>query len=160
MGSNPVVVNVTRERFFRKVRALFIAHAKRNSVPTTKDLKKFLVPIGVENTATPGNFGEGMIFKYVFISSNGEMLMVKYHAADMKARKKYPGSNAGNGWTCQILVGRGEFFTFDYSTAMAGTSTIFGQNAAHIPVICCLDKSEKGGLCQTSLFFLVLKRKV
>lgn len=157
MEENHVVVNVTSEHFFCKARAFFIAVAKRDEIAKTKNLKKFLVPIGVQNSAHPGQFGEGKVFKYVFISSDGEKLMVKYHDADEKARAKHPGCNSGNGWTCQILVGKGEFLTFDYDTGEVGTSTINRQNAAHIPVVCELDKDEKGGLRQKSCSFFMGK---
>lgn len=157
MGNNHAVVNVTRERFFRKVRIFFEAKAKMNMIPTTREIKSFLVPCGIQNTAFPGSFGNGRIFKYEFLSSDGEVLMVKYHATDMRARTKHPGCNAGKGWTCQIMVGRGVYITFDYATGKIGTCTDNWQNAVHIPVICDLDKDEKRGNCQSThpLFFYI-----
>lgn len=146
------VISATSDGFFRKVRAFFIACAKRNELPSTRNVFNYLVPNGVPNTATPGSFGDGKIFKYEFMSSDGVLLMVKYHAPDVRARLKHPGCNSSMGWTCQIKVGHSEFLTVNLETCEVGKSTINYQNLAHIPVRYVPVKEEKS--CDPWLSFL------
>lgn len=152
MSKSYCVIKATSGEFFGKVRAFFSACAKRNEKPTTRNIYNFLVPTGVPNSATPGSFGVGNIFKYEFMSSDGVLLMVKYHSPDLNARSKHPGCNSGMGWTCQIKVGHSEFLTVDLASGEIGKSVICRHNLAHIPVMYVPVKEEKS--CDPWLSFL------
>ena len=155
MSKSYCVIKATSGEFFGKVRAFFSACAKRNEIPTTRNIYNFLVPTGVPNSATPGSFGVGNIFKYEFMSSDGVLLMVKYHSPDLNARSKHPGCNSGMGWTCQIKVGHSEFLTVDLASGEIGKSVICRQNLAHIPVMYVPVKQEKALRSFSPVIFFV-----
>ena len=134
------VVDVTGQQFQEMVEGFF----KRNPVPTCDELKNALVPVGVPNTATEGSFGKNGIFKFVFMSSDGIDLMVKYHDIDRRVAAKFPGNNAALYWTAQILCNKCSYFTWDAKKNKAGVTPIGEkkvrdgvaprENAAHIPL--------------------------
>ncbi len=102
------IVDVTAQQYQEMVERFF----KRNPCPSCEELKNAIVPSGIPNSAEgqEGRFGIGGIFKYVFVSSDGIDLMVKYHCADTKVLEKYPESNAAKGWTVQIVCNYCSYF--------------------------------------------------
>ncbi len=101
-------VDMTAQQFQEMVERFF----KKNPYPSCDELKNALVPSGIPNFAEgqEGRFGIGGIFKYVFVSSDGIDLMVKYHCADTRVLEKYPESNAAKGWTAQIICNYCSYF--------------------------------------------------
>ncbi len=66
------------------------------------DLEK-LMPPGTPNTfKTSATIADGSKFQYQW---NGQIVEIKWHAPDVNAAQKFPGSNAGGGWTAQIKIG-------------------------------------------------------
>lgn len=134
------VVDVTAQQFEERVREFF----RKQPYPTSAKLKRALVPNGVPNTARPGRFGVDGIYKFVFYSSDGILLMVKYHGPDSRIAAKFPSCTAATGWTAQILCNLCTFFTWDASSNKAGRVTVSVReaqgglapmsDAAHIPI--------------------------
>lgn len=136
------VVDVTGQQFQEMVEGFF----KRNPVPTCDELKDALVPAGVSNAAKgkEGRFGPNGIFKYVFVSSDGIDLMVKYHRPDVYAGVNHPGCNSSEGWTAQIVCNYCSYFTWDTEKKKSGTVTVGCRkvqegkapsvDSAHIPL--------------------------
>ena len=71
---------------------------------TAECIYSALVPTGTTNSAVPGTFGSNGIYKFVFRSSDGYRVVVKYHRADVNA-KGGAFCNSRNHCTAQIQVG-------------------------------------------------------
>ena len=135
-------IGMTAEQFEELVRGFF----QRNPYPSCDELNAAIVPSGVPNSALgkEGRFGINGIFKFVFVSSDGIDLMVKYHDIDTKMQEKKPKCTAANGWTAQIVCNYCTYFTWLPSENRAGTTTIAyhkakrglapRSNSAHIPL--------------------------
>lgn len=115
------VVDVTAKQFRNMVEEFF----KQNPIPSSDELKRALVPVGVPNTADERDFGPCGIFKYCFVSSDGIRLMVKYHRQDKKLALRSPKANAARFWTTQIICD--DYLFFGWKNHKAST-TIVGED--------------------------------
>ena len=112
-----------------KTAAFFDAYASakgfiNNGRISAADLEK-LVPPGTQNSFKPsGTIADGSKFQYIW---NGQKVEIKWHAPDANAAAKFPGSNAGSGWTAQIKIG---------NKLLGQDGLLYRQpsNATHIPV--------------------------
>jgi len=112
-----------------KTAAFFDAYASakgfiKNGRIGAADLEK-LVPPGTPNSFIPsGTIADGSKFQYKW---NGQKVEIKWHAPDANAAAKFPGSNAGSGWTAQIKIG---------NKLLGQDGLLYRQpsNTTHIPV--------------------------
>lgn len=72
---------MNQAQFMMEVNALF-----RAGVPTSESIRDRLVPKGTINTARPGQFGPGGIYKYEFNLSCGTSIIVKCHQRQSNAK--------------------------------------------------------------------------
>ena len=120
-----IVSTETAAEFIERVEKMFVGGQK----PTYIDVFS-LVPDRVDNTASPGSFGVGGIFKYEFVSSDGIKLCVKYHRRHLNAR----GGSTCNSYmycTAQFQIGREVLFI----DPVDGTYTSrYPDNWSHLPI--------------------------
>lgn len=113
----------------------FQAAAERlflGGVQNAESIKSALVPAGTANSAFPGDYGDGGIFKYRFRSSDGRRLVVKYHRADLSAAGGV-GCHSYEHCTAQIQVGH-KLLSIDPGR---GIATWVGRpdNLTHIVIV-------------------------
>ncbi|PEY37286.1 hypothetical protein CN354_12680 [Bacillus cereus] len=67
------------------------------------DLKS-MIPSGIPDSIVPtGTIVDGT--KYQFTLADGQKAIIRWHAPDLVAASKYPGSASGTRWTAQVKIG-------------------------------------------------------
>ena len=119
-----MTTNLSMAEFMVAAEALFT----RGTITAVR-IYSALVPTGTTNTAVPGTFGSDGIYKFVFRSSDGYKIVVKYHRPDVNAKGGIS-CNSRNHCTAQIQVGH-KLLSLDASSNVV-TWTRNPSNNTHI----------------------------
>lgn len=111
---------------------------------TAECIYNALVPTGTINSAVPGTFGSNGIYKFVFRSSDGYRIIVKYHKPDVNAKGGIF-CNSRNHCTAQIQVGH-KLLSLDAESNMV-TWTRKPSNNTHIIIADFGEVGASVGIC-------------